>query len=103
MRKFRKAGNAILNKPGFHSVAAMSHEVNVGNASISAGIDLSDCTRSINLDFNVYSNDPTKDFENNLFKINTLIRELEDFRKNLIKGQKILKENKKEKESNKKK
>lgn len=81
--------NAILNKPSFHSVAAISYEINSGNEldefdkkswiNNDAILQISDCNRSISLDF-AFGNE---DYENSLYKINLLKNMLNEFSKDL--------------------
>lgn len=97
----KNSGVAVLNRNGHHSVACVSWKVKASidirtndtsdaidytNNSIYASLTLSDCNKAVHLDFDCYKN---SDVNNSIYKIDTLIRELENFRKSLIKGAKI--------------
>lgn len=95
--KFKKCGNKILNRAGHHSVAAVSHEVDntysaffekdkdvdVGYNSegINAGLTISDCNRTVTLNFDIFDKEEEI---NSLHKINSLVKEIEQFRANLL-------------------
>lgn len=71
-----KGTNAVLNKPGHHSVAACAGSVEVGAGThVYSTFSISDCSRVITLDLEI-KND--KDYANSVFKIETLIEQLED-------------------------
>lgn len=61
----KQAGKAFLNRDGFHGIAAVSWYLNGSDA----GMSISDCSRSINLELGFY--DPSA-FENSLYKVRRL-------------------------------
>lgn len=68
----------FLNKPGEHSVAAIYAAVEKGTYTLK----MSDCDRSITFSIDAYDNEGR---ENSLFKVNTMIEVLTDFRTALLK------------------
>lgn len=75
-------GRDLLNLPGYHSTAAIVAEVVLTNDPWSrAEIVISDCTRTISLEFS--PGDPDSR-ENDLHKIDTMIRHLKEFRKGYV-------------------
>ena len=88
-KRIKFANNSLLNLPGHHSTAAISWNVIVEPSRNHApsDLDISDCSRAINLAFIV--DDELEDFENSIFKVNVLISELNKFKKALYKARKI--------------
>lgn len=85
----RKGGGTMLNGPGFHRTASVSyvveHELSVERGEekvtditnyLHAGVSISDCSRSISLNFDVYE---FQDGQNELEKIRKLIQTLQAF------------------------
>ena len=60
--------SSLLNKPGKHSTAAISYYL-TDSAHIEASLHISDCNRSITLEFEMYTK---SDLTNSFFKINQL-------------------------------
>lgn len=78
MRRMR-AVSKLLNRPGFHSTAAIACQVEITNwhKHVMAEVHVSDCDRKISLDFD----DSTRsDYNNSLHKIDTMIKVLTKFR-----------------------
>lgn len=71
-----------LNKPGYHSNAFVQTEVisDKKDKWVDATISISDCSRTIHLDFGSYGGDKLGTIENNLYKLNLLIEQLDAFR-----------------------
>lgn len=97
--KLAHARKDLLNKPGFHSTAAISSVIKISfeedgvgkkNGFVDINFQMSDCHRSINLDFPI--GDEAR-FDNSMFKIQTLIDHMVEFRDGMIKSREILKEN----------
>ncbi len=81
---------AMLNLPGYHSTAAIVAEVRDGGRGggyAFATLQISDCQRSVSLEFNV--NEPDE-FENNLYKIDTILESMRVFRRAVVKQQKLV-------------
>ena len=68
----------FLNRPGQHSVAAIYAAVDKGTYTLK----MSDCDRSITISIDGYDEEGR---ENSLFKVNTMIGVLTDFRDALLK------------------
>jgi len=75
----------FLNKPGFHSVAAISYKIELekvlrsdDHESPFGSVTISNCNRSIELDISA-ENDQA--YENSLYKLDTLIEVLQAARK----------------------
>lgn len=75
MSRTVKGARALLNLPGHHSTAAVVAEVRNEHTCF---VQISDCQRAVNLEFDMYSQD---DYANGVFKIDTLIATLTTFRK----------------------
>lgn len=76
----------FLNKPFHHENATIFTEVKIEDDSRwgwSAICKISDCNRTVSLCFD---NDSKDDHINNLYKIDTLISNLREFRKGLVRG-----------------
>jgi hypothetical protein len=91
--KLVHGGRELLNPPGFQSTAAIVAEVrnskhpdNNRYYSQVALIQISDCDRKVTLDF-APGESPAQD-EADLYKVDTLLRVLKDFRKGLVLEQK---------------
>jgi hypothetical protein len=76
MAKAARGRSALLNLPGYHSTAAISAVV-TDHDPMYQSVQLSDCSRQINLEFGLHS---AGDFENSVYKIDTLIDCLRKFR-----------------------
>lgn len=76
---FTQGGSALLNLPSNHSIAAISFNVEVyaERSWSDGGVQISDCSRSINLDLSFESEEQHK---NALYKLDTLIRVLQEAR-----------------------
>lgn len=91
MKAKKFAISALLNKPGFHSTAAIAAHVkaprcyNKKGRYIDGTITISDCIRAIDLDV---SGTKPEDYDNALYKIDTLISVLTEFRKAYVKARK---------------
>ena len=91
MKRKVVGGNALLNKPGFHSIGAISYNIERSPASegglrsyLIASVCISDCDRKVMLDFDIDDNSPKRrreEYENSLYKIDVLISELQAFRR----------------------
>lgn len=97
--KYRKVGNKILNKRGHHTTAAISYEIeniyslsydakdknpisiNYNSNTIDANLTLSDCFKTVSLNFDINN---AEDQRNAMHKIDTLMKELKDFKEGLI-------------------
>lgn len=82
MKKTR-GGRALLNLPGHQSTAAIVAEID-GEGSVSYPdytFQISDCTRSIDLDLDFRN---AEERENNLYKLDTMISVLKEFRKGVV-------------------
>lgn len=95
-RRFKKSGNAILNKAGHHSVASISYsaassfkmefDAETGKKNIESDWDIdakiviSDCFKAVSLDFDIYEE---RDKSNVLKKITTLKNQVIKFEKAL--------------------
>ena len=78
--KFAK--NAMLNKPGYYSIAAVSYVIEMYERGLEGNISISDCSRAINLDFDIYGGDlevSLATFDNNVHKAETLVKIVSDF------------------------
>lgn len=84
----RKANNVILNLPGYFSTAAIAYYLELEQYSgLDGQITISDCARTINLDFSVYERDgkyydideSLKTFANNLHKAIVLQSMIQEF------------------------
>ncbi len=96
------AANGMLNKPGFNSTGAFSYRIEVQTAEITknthsvgysdAEFHINGCGRDhVTLDCSVFNEDG---FENSLYKIDTLMGALLEFRKDLIEAREIIKDRK---------
>ena len=72
-----------LNHPDFHEDAYMSTTIRRGDRWIDATVKIADCSRSINLDFDIYGGEeaPSNLMDNNIEKIDSIIKELQAFRR----------------------
>jgi hypothetical protein len=73
-----KGGRALLNLPGHHSTAAIVAELVPGTGY--SYINISDCSRQISIECPYADAD---DFENTLYKVDTMIDCLQKYRKAL--------------------
>lgn len=75
-----------LNKPGYHSNAFIQTEVitDAKDNWLEANIAISDCSRTVHLDFGSYGGDKAGTIDNNLYKLDTLIEQLTAFREEYI-------------------
>jgi hypothetical protein len=82
MKKTR-GGRALLNQPGHQSTAAIVAEIDLDSSTRYPDFtfQISDCTRSINLDVDFNDAD---DRANNIYKLDTMISVLKEFRKGVI-------------------
>ena len=78
-KKQIKGGRALLNMPGFHSTAAIVAEMSPGE--VYPNVQISDCTRQINLEFDVTDAD---NYENSLHKIDALLSNLGKCKRALV-------------------
>lgn len=86
------ARNAILNKPGFHSVAAISAKISYHAATkdepwtgVHGSLYMSDCSRAIRIDLDTTAPSDNQDklaleIENTQYKLDTLISVLTETR-----------------------
>ena len=77
LKQFRTVSNAMLNKAGHHSIAAISVNVGIqswGNGKVDGEINISDCHDSITLQIGYEDESERK---NTLYKLNTLIKNIE--------------------------
>lgn len=82
-----RGSNAMLNQAGFHSIAAVAYTIEWNRyreAALDAEISISDCDRRVTLEFGFSVPDQEFEYENGLYKINTLIGQLEAFRDDYI-------------------
>ncbi len=77
---------SLLNLPGMHSVASIVGEVDLADEYLTTVCSISDCSRVIHLEFAYGTND---DRENNLYKIDTMIDVLRQFRKGVVRANAI--------------
>jgi hypothetical protein len=79
-----KGARALLNLPGHQSTACIVAEIDLetDRSYPDYTFKISDCDRSISLDFNFNSE---AERENNLYKIDTLISVIREFRKGIVK------------------
>lgn len=77
---------AMLNLPGFESTAAITAEIVSGEYGWEADIKISDCSRQITLSICDPASSSTADerYENDLYKVDTLIDVLKEFRKGMV-------------------
>lgn len=83
-------GNSrVLNKPGFHSVAAIAYRVSISKGYgskkwwTSGSLQISDCTRVIELDLDSTT---APQLDNSLHKLDTIIEMCEQAKKDLQKA-----------------
>jgi hypothetical protein len=81
---------SLLNLPGYESVGAIVAEVYESDTGWVTKLNISDCHRTITLEFGGPSSH-AKHQENDLYKIDTLIECLTEFRKGYMKADKIAK------------
>jgi hypothetical protein len=86
--KFKAASNAMLNRPGFNTVAAISWAIEIAENGHSYydSINISDCSKVISLDFN-FENE--FEYNNSIHKIDTLMTQLKAFKRALIAARKV--------------
>lgn len=86
---FKRANNAILNKPNYHSVAAVSWYILVTQDTqwVDGSVSISDCSRAITLD--LCYGEEQEDYENSLHKVDVLIDKLEELKQALIESRPI--------------
>lgn len=91
----------LLNGPGFHSTACVSSNITLetykhsGHVSCWGDMSISDCNRVVTLDLGFSTK---KEFENSLYKLDTLISACKEAKDNLEKAhQKKLKVERKKK------
>lgn len=79
-------GRSMLNLPGFESTAAIVAELVEGMYGWEADIKISDCSRQITLSICNPAAADTDDlrFENDLYKVDTLIDTLKAFRTGML-------------------
>ena len=85
------ANNGMLNKPGFNSTASYAYKIDLPNGKVKirgyngyphAEFHISGCSRdAVELEFEVASG---SGFNNALFKVDTLLEALTDFRRDLM-------------------
>lgn len=77
---------AMLNLPRFESTAAICAEIVEGRYGWELDIKISDCSRQITLSICDPASDDTDDdrFENDLYKVDTLIDVLKSFRTGML-------------------
>lgn len=76
--RFIFAKNAMLNKAGYNSTAAIAAKIEKwGKGEPEIDLQISDCLRSINFEFSLHDEG---DRENTLYKIDTMLEVLMDFR-----------------------
>jgi hypothetical protein len=84
------ADSKLLNKAGFHSTAAIAYNISVekiNNKVFTSGeINISDCSRTINLDLDCSKE---KELQNALFKVQTLINTFKSIKTNLKEAYKL--------------
>lgn len=71
-----KGVGRLLNRPGFHSTAAISGNLSKWGYS---ELHISDCDRKISLEFN-FSGAEKDEYENSLYKLDQLTEAIEEFR-----------------------
>lgn len=78
----------LLNKPGFNATAAVSYTLKLSKNTSNTThvyddgvIIISDCSKVISLDFS-FSDE--EEFDNSIFKIDTMIEVLNNFKRDLI-------------------
>ena len=76
----------LLNLPGFYSDATIFSTIRSDGRWTSAEIDIRDCFKKISFEFDF---ETAGDKKNNLHKVDTLIKHLQQFRKALVKAHKI--------------
>lgn len=78
--------SSTLNKPGFHSVSAIAYRVTVSKGYgskkwwTSGSLQISDCTRAIELDLDASTKEQ---LENSMYKLDTIIQMCEQAKKDI--------------------
>jgi hypothetical protein len=82
MKKMR-GGRALLNLPGHQSTAAIVAEITMEGSSTYPDytLKISDCSRAVDLELDF---DTADSRENNLYKIDTMLDVLKEFRKGVV-------------------
>lgn len=82
---------AMLNLPGFESTAAIVAELVKGEYGWEGDIKISDCSRQITLSIcdPLASSTGDERFENDLYKVDTLIAALKEFRKGMLRVRRL--------------
>lgn len=88
-KEFVQGGSSLLNKSKYHSIAAIAWNVTVskGTKWVDGSLSISDCNRAVYLDTSFGIKE--EDFENSIFKIETLIAVLEGVKRGLKEARKV--------------
>jgi len=87
MKKLKESSSSLLNKPGHQTIAAVSWNIEIEYVSDSDfELTISDCRNVVNLFFNV---DTDENFDNAMFKVDTLTKQIREFKAALKKAKRI--------------
>jgi hypothetical protein len=92
VRRYRVYGRrAMLNLPGFETTGAVVAELVEQDKYWDATLNISDCSRSVVLSIFDPASADTSDlrFDNDLYKVDTLIECLKEFRKGMLRVRRL--------------